>query len=315
MFARLGAKVACGFGARRKLLILTYHRVLDRADCFINDITAETFSKQIKVLSENFKVLRLDEAAALLAQNRLPSNAVCITFDDGYADNYDRAYPILKSYAVPATFFVATGFIDGGIMWNDIVRYACKMCSEDDIRDYLRSLNRTISTSLEQAKVELMHETISDFKYQDIDKRDHLAREFSKILSVQPRDTLMMTREQVADLSHNGMEVGAHTVNHPILKNLSQQQARYEIDESRAYLEDIIGKRVVSFAFPNGRPGIDFDQSHVELLSQTGFEVAVTTEFAAAGYSDKLLALPRLGLWDNSPARISLRLINYFARY
>lgn len=314
MFARLVAKIASGFGERRKLLILTYHRVLGQEDSFVNDITIDTFSKQIKLLSENFNVLRLDEAAELLSQRCLPAAAVCITFDDGYADNFELAFPILKTHSVPATFFVATGFLDGGIMWNDIIRHACRVSSDSDFLGYIQSQGKENATSTKEARVELMHETINRLKYRDTAGREELAMEFSSALSVTPSDSLMMTTEQVAELARSGMEVAAHTVNHAILKKLPLQEARYEIEKSRAFLEKIIGQRVVSFAFPNGRPGIDFDQSHLELLSDLGFRTAVTTEYAAACYANDPLALPRLGLWDSTGVRIAFRLLSYYVR-
>ena len=126
MMPKLIATAACGLGARRKLLILTYHRVLDDVEGIVGGISVESFGKQIEVLSRYFQVLRLDRASMLLSEHKLPPRAACITFDDGYADNFENALPILEKHNIPATFFIAAGYLDGGIMWNDIVIEACQ---------------------------------------------------------------------------------------------------------------------------------------------------------------------------------------------
>ena len=104
----------------RKLTILIYHRVLEHADpCQQDEIDRGVFSWQMRELAQNFSVIRLGEAVDRLREGTLPPRAACITFDDGYADNVSVALPILQQYKLCATFFIATGFLDGGRMWND----------------------------------------------------------------------------------------------------------------------------------------------------------------------------------------------------
>jgi hypothetical protein len=107
---------------RQVLTIFAYHRVLPTPDPLRpGEVVAEVFEAQMRFLSRNFSVLPLREAASKLKQARLPTRACCITFDDGYADNLTVAQPILEKYGVPATVFVATGFLDGRRMFNDAV--------------------------------------------------------------------------------------------------------------------------------------------------------------------------------------------------
>lgn len=314
MITKILAGIASGFGERRKLLILTYHRVLERHDDFVDEITMDVFETHVKILSEEFSVLRLDDAAELLSKRRLPPGAVCITFDDGYADNFDIALPVLRKYGVPATFFIASGYLDGGIMWNDVVRESCRRSSDSSFLRYLESQGKPGAESTQFARIGLMHEMIKSLKYRGASERDELAGEFRSELAVVPSDGLMMSSAQVAELATCGMEIGAHTVNHPILKNVSSQEARCEIEESRTHLQNIIGGNVSSFAFPNGRPEVDFDESHLAILRDLGFHAAVTTEFACARYEDDHLELPRLGIWDTTRARIVLRLLQHYVR-
>ena len=109
-------------GRRARLSILIYHRVLAHKDGIATwDLTADAFERHMRVVMDNFVPLPLLEALGRLAAGDLPPRAVCITFDDGYLDNFEVALPILKRYELSATFFVATGYLDGGYMWNDKV--------------------------------------------------------------------------------------------------------------------------------------------------------------------------------------------------
>src|SRR5262245_2655507 len=103
-----------------RLLILTYHRVCPQPDPLVaGNGYAAGFARQMQVLARAFHVLPLREAADRLEAGTLPARAVCITFDDGYADNAEVAAPILAQHGLPAAFFIATSFLDGGRMWND----------------------------------------------------------------------------------------------------------------------------------------------------------------------------------------------------
>ena len=97
------------------LSVLAYHRVLDESDPLLpGEPSAEEFEARMRWLGDNFNVLPLAEAIRALRDNRLPKRALSITFDDGYADNYRNALPILRRLNLPATFFIASGFLDGG---------------------------------------------------------------------------------------------------------------------------------------------------------------------------------------------------------
>src|SRR4051812_1100444 len=106
----------------RRISILIYHRINQEPDPLVSGgVCAHEFSWHMGVLSRWFKVLPLMEAVARLRNGTLPVRTACVTFDDGYADNVSIALPILLRHGVPATFFLATAFINGGRMWNDTV--------------------------------------------------------------------------------------------------------------------------------------------------------------------------------------------------
>ena len=122
-------------GARARLTVLIFHRVHPGQDAmFPGEMHAATFRERMGWVREWFNVLPLDEAVAALARGTLPARALAITFDDGYADNFTVALPILQQLGLPATFFIATGFLDGGRMWNDTVIEAMRARTGADAR-------------------------------------------------------------------------------------------------------------------------------------------------------------------------------------
>jgi hypothetical protein len=120
-----------GAGADAKLSILIYHRVLPVPDpLFPTETTVESFDAQLGLLKSLFNVLPLPEAVARLKAGTLPARAASITFDDGYADNFTRALPILQKHGLHATFFIATAYLDGGRMFNDTVIESIRQCTQ-----------------------------------------------------------------------------------------------------------------------------------------------------------------------------------------
>jgi peptidoglycan/xylan/chitin deacetylase (PgdA/CDA1 family) len=124
----------------------------------------------------------------------------------------------------------------------------------------------------------------------------------------------MMSQAQVRTLSEAGMEIGAHTVSHPILARLDDESARVEIASSKEQLEEIILKPVRLFAYPNGKPGKDFDSRHVRMVRELGFTAAVTTAWGAARVSDDCYQLPRFTPWDKTSTRFLIRMIQNYTR-
>src|SRR5206468_3278604 len=125
-------------GARGRLTVLIFHRVLPEFDPLMPDVhDAHQFDAVCRSLRRWFHVMPLDLAARRLAERSLPARSLAITFDDGYADNLEVALPILLRHGLTATFFVSTGFLDGGRMWNDTVIEAVRRTAhqELDLRD------------------------------------------------------------------------------------------------------------------------------------------------------------------------------------
>lgn len=315
---RLAGHLAHGImraAGKRCLTILIYHRVRDDADdIFPGEVDHPTFSWQMEVLSASFTVLPLDAALTAMADGELPARSVAVTFDDGYRDNYEVALPILQRCGVPATFFIATGFLDGGIMWNDVVIESIRSAARGvlDLNDIgLQSHELSDATSRRSA----IESIIGRLKYLPWRERAQQAERIAARAGVRRLPRLMMTSEQVRSMHEAGMGIGAHTVNHPILARTPMDEAAAEIGDSKARLEAILGTPVTLFAYPNGKPGTDYKQEHPELVQRMNFAAAVSTAPGVARGDCDRYQLPRFTPWDRTPARFVARLVhNSFRR-
>ena len=290
------------------LSVLAYHRVLPAPDPMRPGApTVEEFEGRMRWLAANFDVMPLAEAVRALRANRLPKRALSITFDDGYADNHDLALPVLRQLRLPAAFFIATGFLDGGYMFNDLVIEALRRARGPhfDLSDlgYGR-----LSVKTENERRQGADGILRQLKYEMPQRRDAIANDIAGRAGAVMPARLMMTTEEVKALYEAGMDVGAHTVTHPILARVSLDRVRHEIDDGRSRLEQIIGAPVALFAYPNGRPGQDYSREHVALVKELGFDAAVTTAWGAARPGDDLYQIPRFTPWDQPNWRFGFRL-------
>jgi len=129
LILRTAFTLASPAGQRAGLSILVFHRVLPEPDpLFPNEVDAQRFDALLGWVKDWFSVLPLEEAVERLQRNRLPERAAAITFDDGYADNYAVALPILQRQGLSAMFFIATGFLNGGRMFNDTAIETVRRC-------------------------------------------------------------------------------------------------------------------------------------------------------------------------------------------
>jgi peptidoglycan/xylan/chitin deacetylase (PgdA/CDA1 family) len=294
-------------GARGRLSIFIFHRVLPQADPYLPyEPGADWFDQIVGFISRFFRVLPFSEAAQALARGKLPAATACITFDDGYADNFEIAVPILRRHGVPATFFIATDYIDGGRMWNDVVieAVAAAPAGRLDWSDLgLGAVELGDVASRFQAYRQLQEE----LKYLHPQRRDALAAEMARRAGLPPTSRLMMTREQVRRMPGEGMEVGGHTMGHPILACVDEAEARRQIGGGREELAGWLGFAPRVFAYPDGIPVRDYTERDVRLVRSAGYEAAVSTAQGAARTGDDVHQLPRFTPWDRTVPRFAVR--------
>jgi peptidoglycan/xylan/chitin deacetylase (PgdA/CDA1 family) len=272
-------------GAKARLSILIYHRVLPEVDAiFPSEATVASFDAQMNAVKAVFNVLPLPEAIARLKAGTLPSRAACITFDDGYADNYRLALPILQKHGLHATFFIATAYLNGGRMFNDTVIESIRRAQSDRLD--LSGINLGIhDVSTPQAKAKAIGHILPIVKYLPLDEREATVAQVARIATddALPND-LMMTTEELKALHGAGMEIGGHTQRHPIIAKLDDEATRVEIQAGKDWLESTLGSKVRVFAYPNGRPDSDYRREQARIIENMGFEGAVSTQW---GYSTR----------------------------
>lgn len=301
-------------GRGGKLSIFIFHRVLPAADPLLPfEPSAEQFGWMVRFIARTYDVLPLGEAARRLRAGTLPPAAAAITFDDGYADNLLVAWPILQRYGVPATFFIATGFLDGGRMWNDDVIEAFRHVRAEslDLGEFGLGVHRLTDAA---SRVRGYEAALGRLKYFEHDRRTEIAREIARRCAVPAAADLMMTRRQLRQLHGEGAEIGGHTRTHPILEGMDDAAALAEIVSGKQELEALLETRLHVFAYPNGSPGRDYSARHAEMARQAGFDAAVSTRQACATGAADPFQLPRFTPWERAPLRFALRSLATLAR-
>lgn len=303
-------------GAPARLSVLILHRVLPEPDpLFPEEIDVRRFDAICCWAKRWFNVLPLDEAVQRRRAGALPARALAISFDDGYADNHDVALPVLQRHGLSATFFVTTGFLDGGRMWNDTVIESMRRTplAALDLSD-LGVGSGPLPTEGPAQRASAALRSIGVVKYLPPAQRAETVAEIARRSRAVLPDALMMSSDKVRALRRSGMLVGAHTVTHPILARLDRVAAQREISLGKQALEDILGERVGLFAYPNGKPGEDYLPHNVEAVRQAGFDAAFTTAWGAARPQTDAFELPRFTPWDTSAVRFGLRMAGNLMR-
>ncbi len=296
-----------GIFARNKLSILIYHRVLPDGDIGFGDPSISQFSLQMRALRKHFNVLTLREAAEALTKNSLPPRAAVVTFDDGYEDNYSRAIPILQENGLKATFFIATDYLDGGIMWNDRISYSVLNSSYNKID--LKHLDLgVVELGGREQKLEVVKQLLGKTKHLEADQRMAASISIADVAQGAIPDDLMMSSQQVKQMRAAGMEIGGHTKSHPILSRISDATAQEEISGGKAFLENLLQEEITSFAYPNGKPKQDYDNRHALMVKDAGFQCAVSTSWGVSEPGSDIYQLPRFTPWDKTPWKYKLRL-------
>ena len=270
---------------RHDLRILAYHRVLEHAepDGFSFDVdlisaSAESFRQQMLHIRDHFTPLRFDQVLSCMdANQRLPKDAVLVTFDDGYYDNYRVAFPILRDLGMSAMFFVSTGHIDTGepYIYDWLVHIVCtttatvvhvpELGTEWEIPVSLDERRELASRLLDRLK------SLDDAGQSALISR--LEREWKLPRAVGHVDCRPMTWEQLREMNRDGMEIGSHGVGHRMLAKLPAMQMTEEVVQSKSTLERELGAPAHVISYPVGGPDA-FDTETIEVVRAAGFRMA-----------------------------------------
>jgi peptidoglycan/xylan/chitin deacetylase (PgdA/CDA1 family) len=302
----------------RAPIILLYHRIahLDD-DPWSIAVTPEHFAEHLEVLRQRYLPVSLADLVERQRERRLPRGGVVLTFDDGYLDNLDCAKPLLERFECPATFFVATGSLEGTreYWWDELERLVVQpgglpreLALRIDETVHRWNLHETTRDSLLQSVYWLLR-PLQDHTQQNV------LQQLRAFRGVEPacRPThRTITREDVAGLAGDPLvEVGSHTVTHPLLASLPDSLQRQEIEGSKRLLEELLGKPTCSFAYPHGGAD-DFNATSVSLVREAGYDRACAAYGGVIRSSSDRFRLPRFDVPDCDGEAFARRLERLF---
>lgn len=309
--ALIGSGLASYARTRRatEAAILTFHGLCkDAGDPDILDwslhLPVEVFQSTCALLSSDYHVISLAELVeARRNQVPLPENSVVLTFDDGYASNYELAYPILREYHLPATVFVTTGFLDGeDMLWFQRVDLALGRTQKESI-DWKINGN-TVRLGFEsrearqQALVRLMPELkeLSDTDLlNEIQRLEHALEVPTPTPADMPAPMRPLTWNMLRAMSNSGLvDFGGHTHTHPILSRCDPLAMGAEIRTCHQRIFAETGIRPASFSYPNGYAE-DYTRETMRMVEEAGFHCACTMVNGRISPNTSLFQLPRYG--------------------
>ena len=296
-------------GRRGRLNTFIFHRVLPQPDPLLpGEPDAQRFEQIAAFLARCFRVMPLPDAIDALQRGCLPAAAACITFDDGYADNLEVAAPILRKHGLSATFFIATGFTGGGRMFNDTVIEAVRAAPSGELDWSDLGLPRLRLDGIGD-RLAAIDALLKALKYLEPAQRQEQVAEIARRAGLPQQSTLMMSVAQLRALRALGMDIGGHTMRHPILSRLDDAAALAEIGGGREQLTAWLGEAPRTFAYPNGVPQRDYSERDVQLVQRCGFQGAVSTARGRASTGGDIYQVPRFTPWDRGGLKFAARLL------
>jgi len=307
---------------RGRAVVLMYHRVLPSA-VLASDliqpgmvVSRDTFQRQAAYLKKKWTVLPLAELIARLQNGRGIDGCCAITFDDGWKDTFDHAFPVLGALNLPATVFLATGFVGTDRwFWPEVLAALLRKRPLDaaDRADpvlaecFAEAGSKKMSGDFLETAIQCLRRRSAAERQEVLDR---LAASRGNLPPVQ---RLSLNWAEAAQMKQSGLICfGAHTVNHEILDQLPLPQAEAEIAASRRDLEQHLGISPMLFAYPNG----NWNPALQALVQKHGFAGAVTTRRGWVDAATDLLAMPRIGLHQDisrTPFRLAARIhMKYF---
>ncbi len=300
---------------RDALSVLTFHRVCALPDGYpldrgVFDTNPERFEELCAWLAEHCHVIGLDRLReAVLEGAPLPPRAVMLTFDDGYADNHAVALPLLTKYGLVATFFIATQFIEQRrLFWWDRVSYALRATRADElVLDYPAPLRFRLPQEVPQAMFTLsvlikeLHGLDLERLLDAIDEGVGLGCDPARERTL--ADEVLMTWEQIRELSRAGMSVQSHTRWHRTIHTLETPALAAELEGSRRDLErELEGEAVYALAYPVGKD-VSVLESVTRAVADAGYQLAFTNNTGVASLVRHApLFLPRLAVEPDDPS-------------
>lgn len=273
---------------KSSLLVVTYHGVYDKfcrgSLSLFTHLHVDLLREHLKFLKRNYNVISLSELTACLKDRKpWPERAALITFDDGFRNNYEVAFPVLKEFDLPAVIYLTVNYVGTDkLLWFDELYLLLKKCLEDAVEtDVLAEFLGPIPDSCDIG--ELYPICSNRLKKMSIIERTEIITRLKQLVCIEGKPILsepfkFLSWEQVLEMKSSGLvEFGVHTATHRIVSELPPDEWEKEIVAPKNKIEKIIGNSIDTFCYPNGVPDVDFFQEHEKYLKSKGYVCAFST--------------------------------------
>jgi peptidoglycan/xylan/chitin deacetylase (PgdA/CDA1 family) len=257
-----------------------FHRIGDANTCQYDpnvfSCSAEDLKKHLQFIKNNFEIIDQTNFINIINKNQSTTKKFAyITFDDGYIDNYEVAFPILTAMNIPATFFVATGLIESTIIpWWDEIAWHVKHCNLNKIK--LSSWQKPIYLSKEN-KSNSIRRVLSQFKSSHIEDQLVELRNATGLI-LDHYNNEFMTWAHLAEMESAGMTIGAHSHSHRIFSSLNAQELSHELSYAKKLLEEQLTNEILSISYPVGDVSTYNNEMFNEIECQ-GYQLAFTFRY------------------------------------
>jgi len=282
-------------------VILMYHSIVEDPEVTRHSIgisqSRASFEAHMQILTRQFNPVTIEQIAQFAREGRpLPARSVAVTFDDGFADNYEVALPILSRYGVPAVVYIMVNAVATGTLpWYCRLRFALETTRKTEWRHPEEGgIYKIATTGERQAVLNMVWEMCAR---RTGAAQDELVRQVETSLEVEPlnaRSGLMLNWDKVRALRKAGHVIGGHTLSHPNLAHVSAEEARAEIAGCKKELEEHIGESVDHFSYPHPALNPQWNSGTLEVTREAGFQSAVLTSCGPVRAGDDPLLLKRI---------------------
>jgi len=309
--ARLGLTKVWRTFHHRTVPVLLLHGVLPDADARPFNSTGKFISPRklqefLERISRRFKVIAMETFVKNLHSQAKFDNQMLITFDDGYHNTYEHAFPLLRRMGLPFAVFVTTGFTDSrAALWSDKVEFALFSTAKKALPLGVLPCEQSLEGPENRHEAAmLLKETL---KSKSLDEADRLVASVFEQLEVDPDDAGLsavrfLGSTEIREMAAAGVAFGGHSVTHPILSRESAERIRVEIRQCKKTLEEITQEPITCFAYPNGRRE-DFNEAVKHELAEAGYAAAFTTMHGLYAPGDDPFEIRRIavdGRWTYS---------------
>jgi peptidoglycan/xylan/chitin deacetylase (PgdA/CDA1 family) len=282
IFRHLGMTKTFWHYRKNGVYCFNFHRIGDASNCKYDpnvfSCSAEDLEKHLHFIKNNFEIINQDHFIEIVNSGKAVDKRLAyITFDDGYLDNYELAFPILSAMNVPATFFVATGLIESKVIpWWDEIAWHIKQCNLDELslpswhKSIVLSgtpLNKNIRVVLSQFK-----STATPIEEQLVELR-HITG-----LTLDHYESEFLSWAQIAEMELAGMTIGAHSHSHRIFSSLTAEELSHELSHAKMLLEKKLTKKILSISYPVGN-ATTYNKYMFDEIESQGYKLAFTFRY------------------------------------